>query len=205
MSGKGANGHGALWEAVEFLSVSLVHHQQAEISDEQYQELEAIYGVVLTKSAREKLKEICNSYLIWRQPELDGQTLADVAALFKKVKAAVTAFTPLAFGTLTPVTDAGTQLNRTVERHLRSVPVQIPFKNILDAEGHLPDESLEDTGYQQIVLSMDTLMRVEIAPQIAVNQIDTEIKQTLEDSSQVGFTPGQAFEDLGSQSPRLGD
>ena len=95
---------------------------QADLSDEQYQELEAIYGVPLTKDAREKLKEICDFYVIWRQPEVDGQNFADVAALFKKVKAAVAAFTPLAFGTLTPLTDAGKQMNELLERHFVRFP-----------------------------------------------------------------------------------
>ena len=168
---------------------------QADLSDEQYQELEAIYGVPLTKGARGKLKEICDFYVIWREPEVDGQKFADAAALFKKVKAAVAAFTPLAFGILTPLTDAGKQMNELLERHLRSVPVQIPFKNILDEEGHLADESLEDARFQQIVLSMDTLMHVGIALQSAVDRVGKEIKQPVGSSGPVGFMPGQAFED----------
>ena len=43
---------------------------------------------------------------------------------------------------INPLTDAGKQLNELLERHLRLVPVHIPFKNILDAEGHLPDEKV---------------------------------------------------------------
>jgi hypothetical protein len=166
---------------------------EALLSDERYQRLEAIYGVQLTDVAREELKLICDSYVSWRVPELDGETFADATALFDKVNAAVAAFTPLAFGSLFPVTDAGAQLNNMLEHHLRSRPVQIPFKNIFDAEGNMPDET-EDGGYRQVVLSMDTLMRVGIALQAAVNLTRKEIEQIAEGSGPVGFAPGQSFE-----------
>jgi hypothetical protein len=167
---------------------------EAEFSDEQHQALEAVYGVPLSTDARERLKEICDSYVSWRQPELEGETFADAAALFAKVEAAVAGFTPLAFGSLIPMTDAGAQLNNMLERHLSSIPVRVPLSRILDAEEDVPAQSDESGSYQQISLSLDALMRIGIALQAAVNLTGKEIRQTVDASDPVGFMPGQSFE-----------
>ena len=40
---------------------------EASLSSEQFKALEDLYGVELSEAAREKLKEICDTYLHWRR------------------------------------------------------------------------------------------------------------------------------------------
>lgn len=161
------------------------------MSHDQFGELEAAYGVMLTMGARCELAQLCDSYLGSRVPELQGGKYSEVVALFDKVKSALAGFRAFAYGEMTQSNDAGAQLENLITQNLRSRAVPVPAGEIYVAATE--EDSVPPVGEQYIYMSMHTLMHVALALQSAIDLTGRQIAEELS-GEPTGFVPGQAFE-----------
>jgi hypothetical protein len=165
------------------------------ISNESFQRLEAIYRRKLTLPMRERLHWLCCQYIHWKRIEDSAETYSDLERLFAKVRDAVEQYQSLAFGSLTPLSDAGGELTGLLDSHLsrQSIPAPRGCLHIYDETTSAFVEVEVEGPPLRLTLTQGILEDIGYGLAATVHGIAKEIAELKTDKSNPGFTPGQAF------------
>lgn len=153
---------------------------EIDIPEHGWESLENELGANLSPQQRQKIIEMCNIHLMFREAE-NAATWADVRKLFNRNDKTVTAFSLFAWGTtLEPISDAGSQLEALIKEKLAQYPARF---------------RLQDGSVQDVILDMEHLSSVAQSLICSMRKVKEHISEVIANGPS-GHMPGSCFRDF---------